>query len=65
MIKGRIQSQKVAVLTKDPRDFDVRPGTVAEDSQLPGLLILASPTRHMCGKLESKICLRTSLVAQW
>ena len=31
----------------------------------PGLLILASLTRNMCGKLESKICLRASLAAPW
>ena len=48
-----------------PKASDGRARTVAEDSQLPGLLILASSPRYARGKLESKILLRASLVALW
>ena len=51
-------------LARGPRAFDGRARTVAEGSQLPGLLILASLTRYVCKKLESKTCPRASLVAQ-
>ena len=50
---------------QSPRAFDGRARTVAEGSQLPGLLILASLTGYVCKKLQSKTCLRASLVAQW
>ena len=57
--------REAEVLTKGPRALDGTARPVAEGSQQPGLLILASLTRYMCGKLESKICLRASLVALW
>ena len=52
-------------LARGPRAFDGRARTVAEGSRLPGLLILASVTRYVCKKLESKTCLRAPLVAWW
>ena len=68
-LRGGNSPRKVEVLAKGPRAFDGTARTMAEDSQLPGLLILAFLTRYTCGKLESKleskICLRASLVAQW
>ena len=62
-LRGGNSPRKAEALAEVPRAFDGTAGTVAEDSQWPGLLILAS--RYMCGKLESKICLRASLVALW
>ena len=50
--------RKAVVLARGPRASDGRATTVAENSQFPGLLILASLTRYTWGKLESKICLR-------
>ena len=44
----RLREQQV--LVRGPRAFDGRARTVAEDSQCPGLLILASLTRQACGK---------------
>ena len=68
-LRGGNSPRKVEVLAKVPIAFDGTARTMAEDSQLPGLLILAFLTRYTCGKLESKlefkICLRASLVAQW
>ena len=55
-LRGGNSPRKVEALTKSPRVFYSTARTVAEDSQLPGLLILASFTRYMCGKLKSKIC---------
>ena len=55
-LRGGNSPRKVEALTKSPRAFHSTARTVAEDSQLPGLLILASFTRYMCGKLKSKIC---------
>ena len=63
--RGGNSPREVEMLAKGPRAFDGTARTIAEDSQLPGLLMLASLTRYMCGKLESKICLRASLVAPW
>ena len=40
--------RKVKALTKGPKAFDGTVRTVAEHSQLPGLLILASLTRYRC-----------------
>ena len=57
--------RKVEALTKDPKAFDGTARTVAEHPQLPGLLILASLTRYRCGKLECKIWLRASLLAEY
>ena len=57
--------RKVEELTKGPKAFDGTARTVAEHSQLSGLLILASLTRYGCGKLESKTWLRASLVAEY
>ena len=54
-LRGGNSPRKVEALTKSPRVFYSTARTVAEDSQLPGLLILASFTRYMCGKLQSKI----------
>ena len=52
-------------LARGPRAFDSRVRAVAEDSQLSGFLILASLTRYVCRKLESKICLRASPGDWW
>ena len=57
--------RKVEELTKGPKAFNGTARTVAEHSQLPGHLILASLTRYRCGKLESKTWLRASLVAEY
>ena len=57
--------REAEALAKGPRALDGTARPVAEDFQWPGLLILASLTRYMCGKLESKICLRASLVGPW
>ena len=54
-LRGGNSPRKVEALTKSPRAFHSTARTVAEDSQLPGLLILASFTRYMCGKLKSKV----------
>ena len=62
-LRGENSPGEAEALAEVPRAFDGTARTVAEDSQWPGLLILAS--RYMCGKLESKICLRASLVALW
>ena len=62
-LRGGNSPREAEALTKGPRALDGTARTVAEDSQRPGLLILASLTRYMCGKLESKICLSASLVA--
>ena len=51
-LRGGNSPRKVEALTKSPRVFYSTARTVAEDSQLPGLLILASLTRYMCGQLE-------------
>ena len=64
-LRGGNSPREAEALTKGPRALDGTARTVAEDSQRPGLLILASLTRYMCGKLESKICLRASLAAPW
>ena len=64
-LRGENSPGEAEALTKGPRALDGTARTVAEDSKLPGLLILASLTKYMCGKLESKICLRASLVALW
>ena len=64
-LRGGNSPREAEVLAKGPRALDGTARTVAEDSQRPGLLILASLTRNMCGKLESKICLRASLAAPW
>ena len=64
-LRGGNSPREAEALTKGPRALDGTARTVAEDSKLPGLLILASLTKYMCGKLESKICLRASLVALW
>ena len=64
-LRGGNSPREAEVLAKGPRALDGTAGTVAEDSQWPGLLILASLTGYMCGKLESKISLRASLVAPW
>ena len=61
-LRGGNSPRKVEALAKGPRAFDGTARTVAEDSQLPGLLIPASFTRYMCGKLESKICPGGSVV---
>ena len=61
-LRGGNSPRKVEALTKSPRVFYSTARTVAEDSQLPGLLILASFTRYMCGKLKSKICPGGSVV---
>ena len=65
LLRGGNSPREAEVLAKGPRVLDGTAETVAEDSQWPGLLILASLTGYMCGKLESKICLRTFLVAPW
>ena len=57
--------RKLEALTKSPKAFDGTARTVAEHSQLPGLLILASLTRYRCGKVESKTQQRASLVAEY
>ena len=62
-MRGANSPRKVEALAKGPRAFDGRTRTVAEDSQLPGLLILASCRRYACGELESKTGLRASLAA--
>ena len=62
-LRGGNSPREAEVLAKGPRALDGTARTVAEDSS--GLLILASLPRYMCGKLESKICLRASLVALW
>ena len=59
-LRGGNSLGKVGTLDKGPRVFDGRARTVAEDSQLPGFLILASLTRCVCRKLEPKICPRAS-----
>ena len=64
-LRGGNSPREAEVLAKGPRALDDTARTVAEDSQWPGLLIPASLIRHMCGKLESKICLRASLWALW
>ena len=64
-LRGGNSPREAEALTKGPRALDGTARTVAEGSQWPGLLILASLTKYMCGKLESKICLRASLVALW
>ena len=64
-LRGGNSPREAEVLAKGPRALDGTARTVAEDFQWPGLLILASLTRYMCGKLESKICLSASLVAPW
>lgn len=64
-LRGGKSPRAVEPLAKGPRAFDGTARTVAEDSQLPGLLIPASFTRYMCGKLESKLCLGASLEAPW
>ena len=61
-LRGGNSPRKVEAPAKSPRAFHSTDGTVAEDSQLPGLLIPASFTRYMCGKLESKICPSDSVV---
>ena len=63
-LRGGNSPREAEALTKGPRALDGTARTVAEDSQRPGLLILASLTRYACGTLESKICPRASLVAQ-
>ena len=65
LLRGGNSPREAEALAKGPRALDGTARTVAEDSQWPGLLILASLTRYMCGKLESKICLRASLVTPW
>ena len=64
-LRGGNSPREAEALAKGPRALDGTARTVAEDCQQPGLLILASFTRYMCGKLESKVCLRASLVALW
>ena len=64
-LRGGNSSREAEALTKGPRALDGTARTVAKDSQQAGLLILASLIRYMCGKLESKICLRASLMAPW
>ena len=59
-LRGGNSLRKVETLAKGPRAFDGRARTMAEDSQLPGFLILASLTRCVCRTLESKICPRAS-----
>ena len=65
ILRGENSPRKFEVLARGPTAFNGRARTMAEDSQLPGLLILASLTRYPGGKLESKVCPRASLVAQW
>ena len=65
LLRGGNSPREAEALTKGPRALDGTARIVAEDSQQAGLLILASLIRYMCGKLESKICLRASLVAPW
>ena len=65
LLRGGNSPREAEALAKGPRALDDTARTVAEDSQWPGLLILAFLTRYMCGKLESKICLRASLVTPW
>ena len=65
LLRGGNSPREAEALAKGPRALDGTARTVAEDSQWPGLLILASLTRYMCGKLELKICLRASLVTPW
>ena len=64
-LRGGNSPREVEALAKGPRAFDGTARTVAEDSQLSGLLIPASFTRYMCGKLESKLCLGAPLEAPW
>ena len=47
---------KAGALTEGPRALDGTARTVTEDSQLPDLLILASLTTYVCGKLDSETC---------
>ena len=54
--EGRKQSMKAGALTEGPRALDGTARTVTEDSQLPDLLILASLTTYVCGKLDSETC---------
>ena len=64
-LRGGNSPREAEAFSKEPRALDGIARTVAEDSKWPGLLILTSLTRYMCGKLESKICLMASLVAPW
>ena len=65
IFEGVDSPRKAQALTKGLRALAGRARTVAEDSQLPGLLILTSRPSYARGKLESKISLRASLVALW
>ena len=64
-LRGGNSPREAEALTKGPRALDGTARTVAEGSQWPGLLILASLIQYMCGKLESKTCLRVYLGAPW
>ena len=54
--RGGNSPRNAGVLTQYPRAVDGTARTVAEDSQPPGLLVLASLTTYVCGKLASKTC---------